>query len=129
MIFTSNVIHKKQPATRFTQTAKQGFRRNQERPESKQEPRNKGWNNSGILLKTPIIENNRPQTSKGQRPKLSYREKPDDISKRRASLEGEDFKVFCEDIQVEKRPYPIATSSSARRGNVGKLEFKTSIDP
>ena len=74
LMFTSNVIHKKQPSNRFTQTAKEGGRKIIDRPQSKQEPRNRGWNNSGLLLKSALVDNNnRPQTSKGQRPKPYYR--------------------------------------------------------
>lgn len=73
LALTSNIIHKKQPMKRFNQTAKEGFRKNIERPQSKQEPRNKGWNKSGLLLKSTMIESHRPQTSKGQRPRLSFK--------------------------------------------------------
>ena len=44
-----------------------------ERPQSKQESRNKIFNNSASLLKSILPETGRPQTSKGQRPKV-YRE-------------------------------------------------------
>lgn len=73
LLFTSNVIHKKQPSNRFADNAKETGRKI-ERPQSKQEPRHRGWNNSGLLLKSALIDNNnRPQTSKGQRPKPYYR--------------------------------------------------------
>lgn len=80
--------------SRFSHTANEGKRKNFDRPHSKQEPRNRGWNNSGLLLKSSLNEpNNRPQTSKGQRVKQYYKEKAEDSSRRRNSLENEDSKV------------------------------------
>lgn len=90
------------------------------------------WNKSGLLLKTTLIENNRPQTSKGQRPRLSFREKGEEPSHRRNSEENDDFKLahFSHGEKKFEEGFLISSSSSARKGiNKGRFDFKTSIDP
>ena len=77
-----------------------------------------------MLLKSSLNEpNNRPQTSKGQRVKQYYKEKAEDSSRRRNSLENEDSKVNMRRIakKDKKKIKNLRISLSIKKGSNSRI--------